>query len=1272
MNRHYVLLLIILFTFCYTYAQQDISPYDHFSGKPLDGRDSTYLMNLPELTIPSSLRNNPLPDIVDNSELPYLRPVFRQEAASCGQACLVGYNFTYEINRERNLAADVPENQYATHFTYNFMNGGNGWYGVSYMHSMEVLRLCGNMNVIDYGGTFYDDGRRWITGYDVYYNAMFNRIKGAYSINTSTLDGLMTLKHWLYNHMEEGSPGGVASFYANTPWNAKALNDTTPEGGKTVLTAWAPEATHAMTIIGYNDSIRWDYNEDGAYTNDIDINNDGKIDAKDWEIGGVKVVNSHGINAQDSGFFYMMYKVLAESFENGGIWNQSVHVLDIWEDYEPLLTYKIKLKHNYRERIAVRAGVAADITAGQPEHTMAYPIFDFQGANHYMQGQDTAEYLKTIEFGLDITPLLSYIKPGEPARFFLIIEEDDPNNEGTGELIEFSLMDYTGSLIETPCTDAPKLLVENATTFASVIHSTQYDLPIITTESLPAFTSGNPYSQQLTVSGGNGPHSWDMVETYVCSAEPGSYNPINEHQVNFDTNEMDIVSIPLDFDFPFYGGNYDTVFLNADGFLQFNMEQLPWPYLEDHLLHLKQNRIIAPLTTRDFIMEMEKDDGAWYEADEDQATFRWQLSYMEVSLSTNYDFSVTLYPSGEIEFSYGTATIYPFDWVSGISDGSKKNYSASPIHHLEDFNQHPKVYFRPLPFPAGMSITEEGVFQGTPTSGNKVWNLTFRVTDNKNISAQKNLLFSNGPQINYHLHAGDNGSIDYGETVIMDATVLNNGNSPLENIQLYLQLEDPYVDLIDGIASGGTINASDSVTIESCFSFTVDHETPDQHLLWLTTVLNSGGNSWNLDVLEKVNAPLFKLMAWSVEDGNNQLLEPGEIADIRITLINEGRADMTGVTGKVTILDPVVELTSTNPINFGDLIHGHSCSNTFSVHAMEGIISGYIVPVKLEVSCDQQITSTDTIDMTVGKIPVLVMDLDPNNHTGPVIFQLFQDMGVLSEYRSYIPGNLSAYQSLFVCLGFYHSNYELNWYEGNLLASYLDAGGRMYLEGRKIWRDDLYTPVHDRFNIIPEGTPLWLKDIAGADSTFAEGIFMFNSATQPFNFYQIEPVPPAFSLMHDTTNLGSCAVAFDQGTYRTVGTIFEMGSLEDGEHPSTKRELLLRILNFFEVDYSLTAVQEMSPVIDDIPVSVFPNPFRTNITFEFNVLGQETDVVLEIYDIQGRSVRNLINYKQFPKGLNSWTWNRNNNAGQRVKPGVYFYRFYSGNKASSGKIIILE
>ena len=104
--------------------------------------DSVLLSELPVLTTPSFLKAKNLPAYLNNSTQPYMHPYFEQNSLECGQYSGIALNFNYEINYRRGLPSDIPENQYPTHFTYNFMNGGYGWHGVSYIHSFEIVSLC--------------------------------------------------------------------------------------------------------------------------------------------------------------------------------------------------------------------------------------------------------------------------------------------------------------------------------------------------------------------------------------------------------------------------------------------------------------------------------------------------------------------------------------------------------------------------------------------------------------------------------------------------------------------------------------------------------------------------------------------------------------------------------------------------------------------------------------------------------------------------------------------------------------------------------------------------------------------------------------------------------------------------------------------------------------------------------------------------------------------------------------------------------------------------
>jgi hypothetical protein len=71
------------------------------------------------------------------------------------------------------------------------------------------------------------------------------------------------------------------------------------------------------------------------------------------------------------------------------------------------------------------AGVSADPDSESPEYSKSFPMFHYQGGDHYMQG-GTSNAHKTIELGLDITDLLTYVEPGEDYRFFLQVVHPGP------------------------------------------------------------------------------------------------------------------------------------------------------------------------------------------------------------------------------------------------------------------------------------------------------------------------------------------------------------------------------------------------------------------------------------------------------------------------------------------------------------------------------------------------------------------------------------------------------------------------------------------------------------------------------------------------------------------------------------------------------------------------------------------------------------------------------------------------------------------------------
>jgi hypothetical protein len=86
--------------------------------------------------------------------------------------------------------------------------------------------------------------------------------------------------------------------------------------------------------------------------------------------------------------------------------------------------------------------------------------------------------------------------------------------------------------------------------------------------------------------------------------------------------------------------------------------------------------------------------------------------------------------------------------------------------------------------------------------------------------------------------------------------------------------------------------------------------------------------------------------------------------------------------------------------------------------------------------------------------------------------------------------------------------------------------------------------------------------------------------------------------------------------------------------------------------------------------SNFPNPFTSNTYISYQLCA-DSYVSLNIYDVTGNLIRTLANEIQKP-GQYTFVWNGNNNAGEPVSAGVYFYQIRVGNENETKKAILAQ
>lgn len=929
--------------------------------------DMAPFANLPELTLTPASRGRNLPVVVDNSQRPWFRPIFDQVALECGQASAVSYTFTYEINRLRDLPANIPSNQYVSHFVYNWSGNGTGQAG-AFFDSWDIVKHVGTPNVPDYGGSLsYGGSARWMSGYDKYYNSMKNRLWDFYSINVTTVEGLTTLKHWIDNHLEGEATGGVGNIYSSVLSANATLPAGSPEAGKHVVLQMATYANHALAIVGYHDSIRYDINNDGQYTNHLDINGDGVVDIRDWEIGGVKIANSYYASSWgDAGFAYCLYSALCRTLPQGGCWNGSVHVIKAKENTEPQLTFKVKLTHNVRNTLKVMAGVAVTPGATEPEFIIDFPILDYQGGAKYMTGGNN-ELDKMLEFGLDVTPLLDYIQTGQQARYFLLVNEKDPGNSGTGLINSFSLIDYTdGMIIETPCAQSNVPLTENGLTTLFVSSSVTFTSPQVLNVDLPPATINEPYSNQMIGSQGTSPYQWKIKQKY--NDQSGTYVfPIVNGQQLYPNNQTDgYVTKTIDFDFPFYGKNYQDITLHADGYIMFREDHYPWTYLVNQFNLFRNMRCIAPLMCNPIGVG---GGGMWYEGNSQKATFRWKTS--EYGTSNMQNFAVSLYPDGKIEFYYGDINIASWNrWFVGISEGDDFNYELNDISNTSLPASSSMITYEPDYDFTEMSITEKGLFNGVPTQPYEASEINFQLTDANGMKNTKMLLFSTDGANNVvirdvFVQAGDNSIIENGETVLLSVQLKNIGQEPALVTSMKIAIDDAYVTLIDSLETLTTIQPGQTVLLENAFSFSVTNDVPNNHDLIFNTTVQDATDVYSSHIYLKAYAPALAIGNVTFNDGNNGYPEPGETIAVMVNIKNTGGGRAINVQAHLINADPYVSITQPNAsIAF---INGNTTGVAiFEVTVAENAPLGYNCMFGVTATADYGFTAEGYFGMAIG------------------------------------------------------------------------------------------------------------------------------------------------------------------------------------------------------------------------------------------------------------------------------------------------------------------
>ncbi|RLC56370.1 MAG: hypothetical protein DRH89_05825 [Candidatus Cloacimonadota bacterium] len=107
---------------------------------------------------------------------------------------------------------------------------------------------------------------------------------------------------------------------------------------------------------------------------------------------------------------------------------------------------------------------------------------------------------------------------------------------------------------------------------------------------------------------------------------------------------------------------------------------------------------------------------------------------------------------------------------------------------------------------------------------------------------------------------------------------------------------------------------------------------------------------------------------------------------------------------------------------------------------------------------------------------------------------------------------------------------------------------------------------------------------------------------------------------------------------------------------------------------SVTCVAMVSIQENVIPISNlsnYPNPFNPTTTISFETTNLQELSQIEIYNMKGQKIKTLVN-EVLMAGNHSVIWNGNNDLGEPVSSGIYFYKFEAGDFNQTRKMLLLK
>ena len=175
--------------------------------------------------------------------------------------------------------------------------------------------------------------------------------------------------------------------------------------------------------------------------------------------------------------------------------------------------------------------------------------------------------------------------------------------------------------------------------------------------------------------------------------------------------------------------------------------------------------------------------------------------------------------------------------------------------------------------------------------------------------------------------ADGNNQLDFNENATLNVALHNVGFESIQNVNVVLSSDSPYVEINSASTSYEMFNANEIVMKNNAFAIKLTDDVPDQTKVWFTLSMSDGTHSYVDRFYLVANAPVFRVTHLNIADaaGNpTDRLYKGETSQLTFTVNNQGHSNSNAINHNLFIDAPIISYfeptIQTNGISANDSI----------------------------------------------------------------------------------------------------------------------------------------------------------------------------------------------------------------------------------------------------------------------------------------------------------------------------------------------------------------